>query len=257
MKLFYKKYGEQGPPIFILHGVFGMLDNWHNIARKLSEKYTVYTVDQRNHGKSPHSPSMTYPEMADDLAELMDDLNIPDAHILGHSMGGKVAMTFAEMHPDKVRSLIVADIAPKAYPAGHIQLMNALDKLDYSAIEKRSDADKQLSQYIPNHGIRLFLLKNLQVDKDGEYSLKMNLPAIRANYEKIIGKVEMSWPFSGPCLFMKGANSGYITDEDEEEITSLFPNAEFVTISNSGHWLHAENPKEFVQALEDFLAKNN
>ncbi len=253
MKLFYKKYGDAGDPVFILHGVFGMLDNWHNIARKLSADYTVYTVDQRNHGHSPHAPSMLYEEMADDLAELLNALQISSAHILGHSMGGKTAMKFAAMHPDKVRSLIVADIAPRAYKGGHIELMDALDSIDFSKVERRSDADEQLSRFIEDQNIRSFLLKNLYLMETGIYGYRMNLPAIRNNYEHIIDSVHLAWPFSGPALFLKGEYSGYVRKDDEEEIISYFPDAQFITIPTSGHWIHAENPGAFLTALRNFL----
>lgn len=253
MQLFYKKYGKSGDPIFILHGVFGMLDNWHNIAGKLSHHYCVYTVDQRNHGHSPHAPSMSYSEMADDLAELMDSLHIPKAHIIGHSMGGKTAMKFAAMHPDRVWSLIVADIAPKAYRGGHLELMDALERIDFSKVAKRKDAEDQLAPFIDNQSIRLFLLKNLDLKADGTYGLKLNLPAIRQNYDAIIGELSFDWPFSGPALFMKGEHSRYITTEDENEILNHFPEAEFVTIPGAGHWLHAENPTGFMQAVNTFL----
>ena len=249
MKLFYKQYGETGEPLFILHGLFGMLDNWHRVAGALSEEYVVYTVDQRNHGHSPHSNEMNYEIMAMDLKNLMDDLGVKKATILGHSMGGKTVMQFCEMFPEMVEKLIVVDIAPKAYKPGHTMYFEALKSLDFASFEKRRDAEQALEAYEPNAGIRLFLLKNMTRKKGGGFELKMNLKAIENAYKEIIGSANIKNGFEGEVLFIKGENSRYLEDEDLEVILNLYPNAKITSVPNAGHWVHAENYQGFLEAL--------
>ena len=249
MKLFYKQYGDSGKPLFILHGLFGMLDNWHRVAGALSEEHVVYTVDQRNHGHSPHADDMNYEIMANDLKNLMDDLGIAKATLLGHSMGGKTVMQFCEMYPEMVEKLIVVDIAPKAYKPGHTLYFEALKSLDFASFEKRGDAEQALEAYEPNAGIRLFLLKNMTRKEGGGFELKMNLPAIEKAYEEIIGSGNIEIGFEGNVLFIKGEKSGYISDEDIELILSLYPQAKITSVPNAGHWVHAENYQGFLEAL--------
>lgn len=249
MNLFYKKYGENKKPLFILHGLFGMLDNWHRVATALSEEYTVYAVDQRNHGQSPHDDAMNYAIMATDLKQLMDSLDIKKATVMGHSMGGKTAMQFCEIYPNMVEKLIVVDIAPKAYKEGHRLYFEALKSLDFDSFEKRRDAEVALEEYEPNAGIRLFLLKNMTRKQGGGFELKMNLPAIEKAYPEIIGSANINNEFDGEVLFIKGANSRYIIDEDMELIFNLYPNAKIETVANAGHWVHAENYEGFLEKL--------
>ncbi len=253
MTLNYKKYGEQQPTIIILHGLFGMLDNWHNIAKMLSEKFTVYSVDVRNHGGSPHSDVMTYAEMCHDIAEFCETHAIHKAHFVGHSMGGKLVMSLADLYPQLIDKLVVVDIAPKKYKPGHLELFKAMFDLPIDEINSRSEAENMLKEVIPEAGIRLFLLKNLQRNPDSGYSWKMNLKAIYSNYESIIGAITLGWPFSNETLFIKGENSNYISESDESVILEMFPNASFETIENAGHWVHAENPKDFFNCLVSFL----
>jgi esterase len=253
-KLFHKVYSNPNSNefLFILHGLFGMLDNWHNMARKLSEHVNVITVDQRNHGKSPHTDSMNFEEMAEDLALLMKDLNVESAHILGHSMGGKTAMKFADLHPDKVLKLIVVDIAPKAYPDGHARYFEAFKTMDFEAFKSRKEADNAFTAIEKNDSIRLFLLKNLE-KRDVGYGLKLNIPPIEAFYPKMIDKLEFQWLINASTLFLYGENSGYIKEEDFHTIEEIFTNVQFVGVPDAGHWVHAEQPALFYDATLAFL----
>ncbi len=252
MKLHFKKYGDAGEPLIILHGLFGMLDNWHQLAQRFSSNYTVYTLDLRNHGNSPHESSMSYEEMAADINEFVEDHLLDKVHLLGHSMGGKVAMQVAADYPGILHKLIIADIAPKAYPPGHQVYFNALKSIDFGQMNRRSEADKALQAFVPEMGIRLFLLKNLKKEAQG-YGLKMNLHVIEEFYSQIAGTITLDWPYNGKTLFLAGEKSNYITDDDQREIPEAFPNCEFKTINDAGHWLHADKPNDFFDAVMDFL----
>ncbi len=222
------------------------------MARKLSAHFNVVTVDQRNHGQSPHSDAMSFELMAQDLADLMDHIGVEKATILGHSMGGKTAMKFADLHPDKIEKLIVVDIAPKKYKPGHTAYFNAFNTIDFSKCETRKEADSALATIESNIGIRQFLLKNL--DKaDVGYHLKFNLKPIEAFYPKMIDVMEFQWIISVPTLFIYGEKSGYITENDMLTIEETFTNSEFINIKNAGHWVHAEQPKAFEKAVLEFL----
>ena len=256
MKLFHKLYPceqkKSASHLFILHGLFGMLDNWHNMARKLSAHINVITVDQRNHGKSPHSDQMSFETMAEDLAELLDHLGIEKAHILGHSMGGKTAMKFADLHPNRVDKLIVVDIAPKRYKPGHTAYFNAFNTIDFSLCENRKDADEALAKIERNLGIRQFLLKNLEKAEQG-YTLKFNLKPIEAFYPDMIDELTFQWIITTETLFVYGEKSDYITESDQLTIGETFSRANFVGIENAGHWVHAEQPQAFYDAIIPFL----
>ena len=252
MKLNYKEFG-QGDPIIILHGLFGTLDNWQTLAKKLAEEYTVYIIDQRNHGRSPHAAEFNYKVMAEDLQVFMEDNWIHQARIIGHSMGGKTAMQFALEYPDMVEKLVIVDIANQSYKGGHETIFDALLGLDLEKIENRKDADSILSQKIEDYGIRQFLLKNLTRSKSGEYQWKMNLPIIHENYQAILNKIESEEIFEGATLFVKGGLSKYITDDNFSDTKQFFPNAGLITIENVGHWVHAEAPKRLLEELELFL----
>lgn len=252
MDLNYKKLGE-GEPIIILHGLFGMLDNWQTLARKLAENYMVYLVDQRNHGRSPHAEVHTYAEMAKDLKAFMDRELLAEAHVLGHSMGGKTAMQFATYYPKMVDHLIVVDIAPKVYPRGHDEIFKALQSLRFEDAVSRKDVDDQLAEYIDNIGIRQFLLKNIVRDKVSGFRLRMNLPVIYQDYEKILGLPDWKHRYEGPTLFIRGEKSPYVAEEDLEDIKTLFPAANLETVKDAGHWVHAEKPEQLLQLLRTFL----
>ncbi|RNI30234.1 alpha/beta fold hydrolase [Rufibacter immobilis] len=253
MELNYKQQG-QGQPLLILHGLFGTLDNWQTLGRQFAETFNVYLLDLRNHGRSPHSQEFSYQLMTDDLLEFIEQHQLQDAMIIGHSMGGKVAMNFALQHPDKLAKLLVADIAPKAYPPHHDEIIAGFRSIDLNSLQSRQEADAQLAQKVDDVGTRLFLLKNLYRTDDNSFAWRLNLDAIEQNLDKILGNIESDTPFTKPTLFLRGGNSRYIKPEqDMAQIQALFPGAAIETIENAGHWLHAEQPQEFYQRTMAFL----
>jgi len=254
MDLHFKTYGNHPKKLLILHGLFGMTDNWHHIAGKLSEKYTVIVVDLRNHGNSPKNATMNYDVMASDVMELLWTLQLEKVYLLGHSMGGKVAMNFALQYPDKLQKLIVVDIAPKNYGRGHDDIFAALLPLDLSLYKTRSEIDQQLEKDLPDFYTRQFILKNLQRNEEGTYSWKMGLKNIYDNYDNISsGELPEGKQYNGDTMFLKGEKSKYIQEKDKEEIEKYFPKAIFETIENAGHWVHADNPNAVVQAINNFI----
>lgn len=253
MDLFYKQYGSVGQPLFILHGIFGMLDNWHNIAKKLSEQYTVYTIDARNHGQSPHSDEMSYQLMAEDVIALADKLNINRFYLMGHSMGGKTAMWTAQQFPERIEKLILVDIAPKTYQPGHHQYFKAFEEIPWYALGSRKEVDEALQKYEENVGVRLFLAKNVERNEEGTFSVKSNIPALKNAYGEIIGELKFTNVYKGKTLFILGEKSHYLQESDKPYILQFFPQSEFATIPNAGHWVHADNPEAFVNVLLNFL----
>lgn len=254
MKLFYRKYG-QGPPIVILHGVFGLSDNWVSIAKKLEKEFAVYLPDFRNHGQSPHSNDFSYAFLVKDVKELLDDLSLDKAIIIGHSMGGKVAMQFVSDYPERIHKIIVVDIALRYYTTNHKKIIDGLRSLDLKKIIKRNEADEQLSYYIEDEGARQFLLKNLYRKEDGSFNLRFNLDVIDEKIESLGEALKITCPIHIPTLFIKGGSSDYITLDDEVEIRKVFVNSKIVTIDNAGHWVHVEQPQNFLNVLIDFLYK--
>lgn len=254
MELNYKTFG-QGEPLIILHGLFGTLDNWQTLAKRFAEYYSVYIIDQRNHGKSPHTKAHTYALMAEDLRVFMEAHHIFKAHILGHSMGGKTAMQFALTYEDMVDKLIIADIAPKGVEGGHELIYEVLFSLDLDKLESRKDADAQLQQRIDDFGIRQFLLKNLTRKKEGGYAWKMNLPVLHEYYPQILSAITADYPFERETLFIRGAKSNYIQDEDIPMIKELFPTANLETVADAGHWIHAEQTEAFYNVVAQFLGQ--
>lgn len=251
MILFHRQYGE-GQPLVILHGLFGQSDNWTTLARAWSNRFNILTIDQRNHGQSPHDDAFSYDLMAEDLAETLDALNLESVHLLGHSMGGKTAMFFAQKYPQRISKLIVADIAPRAYAPHHGEIIAALKELPLEMLKDRNSADMELAKGIPDFGTRQFLLKNLYRNNNGGFSWRFNLEAISAQ----ILEVGKALPDDGiliPTLFVRGEKSRYITDQDQLEIAHQFAHVEFETISNAGHWLHAEQPEAFSKVVLEFL----
>ena len=251
MQLNFKKVGE-GEPLVILHGLFGSLDNWMSLAKKLGDHFEVFIVDARNHGQSPHSEDFNYDVMADDLYEFLLQNDIVDPIILGHSMGGKTAMQFAMNYPNKLEKLIVADIAPKAYPVHHTIIIEGMLSLDFDEIKTRKKADEQLSKFIGDVSTRQFLLKNLYWADKERLAWRFNLSTINKNIEIIGQSLENISTFEKPTLFVRGAKSNYITPKDYAPIKNIFPNS-VINSLESGHWVHAEKPAEFLQILNSFL----
>lgn len=253
MKLHFRALGE-GQPLIILHGVFGSSDNWQTLGKVFADHFKVYLVDMRNHGNSPHSDDFNYTLMMEDVIKLMDDEGLDKASILGHSMGGKVAMHLATHYSKRVSKLIVVDIAPKYYAPHHQQIFEAFHSVDLSSLESRKDAEDQMAKVISNIGVRLFILKNLYRDKDGNFSWKLNVNAIEKAIEEVGSSIEDGVSFDGDTLFIAGGKSDYIKPDDHSMIKSYFPKAKIETVLKAGHWVHAEQPDELSQLVMTFMA---
>lgn len=255
-QLNYKQLGK-GKHIVLIHGLFGSLENLNMVAKSLSQHYCVTSIDVRNHGNSFHQKNMDYQVLAQDVINLLDQLSIEHCHILGHSMGGKIAMKIALSFPERVSKLIVADIAPVKYPAHHLTIIEGLQTIDLTQVHKRKDADIQLAKYVTDPAVRPFLLRNIILNEQGKFQFKCNLNYIEQGYQQIMQNVSCQNDeyFNGDTLFIKGANSDYILPEHQNAITTLFPKAKAKIIQGAGHWLHAEKTVAFNKIVEDFLAK--
>lgn len=252
VQLYSQKYGA-GFPVIILHGLLGSSDNWQPVARKLAEHFQVHTLDLRNHGRSPHAEEFNYDVMCGDLREFMQTHQLPRCHIVGHSMGGKIAMHFALNFPGLVAKLVIVDISPRAYPPLHDEIFNALLSLDLNRFKTRDEISRALAVAIPDAAVRQFLLKNVGRDDSDAFCWKLNLPAIHRNYSKLNEDVRTVSHFDGPTLFIRGSKSTYLTDSDCDDIKRLFPAAELTTVPGAGHWVHAEAPDAFLALLLGFL----
>ena len=260
MKLFCRKYGS-GPPLIILHGLYGSSDNWVQIARKAGEYYTCYLPDQRNHGRSPHSNEHNYDVMRDDLEELVEDLNLDRFFLAGHSMGGKTAIKYAISHPGKLYGLLIADISPFAgednYRTSynlHLQILNAILNTDISRLPGRSEVDSELSVSIRSERIRGFIMKNLQRTTDNKFEWKINARALLDNLDRIMEGI--SRPVNNvhqitgfPVVFLRGELSDYLPGKDLSDIQKIFPAAELIEVKQAGHWIHADRPDEVIKSL--------
>ncbi len=254
IQLNYKQYGSSGPALIILHGFLGSLDNWHTLSTEWGKAgFMVYAIDQRNHGKSPHTATHTIADMAEDLYDFMFDHHIEKATILGHSMGGKVAMFFALKYPEKTEKLIVADMAPRAYKHGHDDVFNAIKNVNLTAIQTRKEAEEAMKPFLGDSGTRQFVLKNLERTTEGRYTWKFNFETLYRDYEDILKPAETTSFYAGKTLFIRGGLSLYIRDKDMELIHTLFPEAKLETINQAGHWLHAEKPTEFFDLVTRFM----
>ena len=249
----FKTFGS-GDPIIIMHGLFGMLDNWQTIAKNLSEEYMVYVIDLRDHGKSEHTTDFNYPLLAQDIAEFLEAEWIHKSYIIGHSMGGKTALQLVKDYPELVEKLIVVDIGIKSYKGGHETILEALTSVPIDSVKTRADADKHLFRYISEPGIRLFLMKNLTRNKEGGYRWKMNLKLLIKHYQEILAGITFDEVVDIPTLFIRGGKSNYIQDEDLDEIFIHFEDMQLITIAAAGHWVHAEQPNELLSAIKSFLA---
>lgn len=257
IELFFTEFGT-GPPIIILHGLFGSGTNWRSIARRLGESHRVLVVDQRNHGSSPHTETMSYPAMAADVRTLMDNQGLAQATLLGHSLGGKVAMMTALAYPKRVERLIIIDIAPVRYAWDHSELIEAMRRVDLGKIRRRGDADAQLQPRIPDPQLRLFLLHGL-ANRASRFRWRMNLDSIEAAIPTLSDFPETTpgIRYPGETLFLRGEKSDYILPDHHEVIRRRFPNAEFQTIRDTGHWVHAAQPLRFLAAVQDFLRRHS
>ncbi len=254
MKLHAQHFSGTKMPLVILHGFLGMSDNWKTHAKKFCEQgFDVYVVDQRNHGRSPHSLDFSYNDLSEDLLEFCDTHNLESIYLLGHSMGGKVAMEFACKYPERVRKLIVADIGPKFYPEHHQQILKALNELEKAPIPSRTYADEFLKKYISEVGVRQFLLKNLFRDANKELKLRVGLKTLTDKYSEIGKALCEKASFENETLFLKGDASNYILETDLPLLAHHFPNYTLKEISKAGHWLHAENPIQFYNDCIEFL----
>lgn len=266
MELFYRNLGD-GPPLIIVHGLYGASDNWLSIGKALAGDFKVYLVDQRNHGQSPHSDIHNYPAMRDDLLRFMDSHDLDKAVLVGHSMGGKTIMFLAEASPDRVDALIVIDIAPttcqpddrSSQARTHQEIVRGMLSVDFSRVKKREDVDEQLARFIHSQRIRNFLMKNVARTSGGEYHWKLNAEVIGKELPSIFEGLDLSkyTPGKGitgfPVLFIRGERSDYINDDCIPAIKRVFPMAELVTIPGAGHWLHVEQPDLLVKTIRYFL----
>ena len=256
MRLFFRSTGA-GPPLVILHGLFGSSNNWNGLAKQLGTDFTVYAVDLRNHGRSPHDAVHTYEAMAGDVAEFLQQESLPSVFLLGHSMGGKVAMELALSDSSKVRRVIVVDISPGESPLENEAILRALLSLRLEECTSRTDIDHALQQSIPDDRVREFLLTNIRRGEDGIYVWRMNLPALDSSREAVAAPLAGGRRFEGPALFLRAEHSAYVRDDDIPLIKRMFPRAEVRTIPGSGHWVHADAPGPFVSAVRSFLLSSS
>jgi pimeloyl-ACP methyl ester carboxylesterase len=264
MKLFYRKYGI-GPPLVILHGLYGSSDNWVTIAKKLSNSFSVYLPDQRNHGQSPHSQIHDYDSMRDDLFELVNNLSLKRFFLAGHSMGGKTAIYFALKWPEMLNGLLIMDISPftsetirNSVYSQHFTILNAILSFNLQKISTRREAETVLLENIPSEKVRELILKNLQRTADNTFTWKLNASSLLKNIDKIMEGIELKTDYSQqisgfPVIFLKGGDSDYIPSGDFKDIQKVFPAAEITIVPGAGHWIHADKPDEVVKNLKTLL----
>ena len=249
MQLNYKKFGETGSTIIILHGLLGSLDNWQTIAKQLATSHIVYIVDQRNHGRSPHTDEMSYELLSQDMQEFCTQQNISKAIFMGHSMGGKAAMLLALQKSGLVEKLIVVDIAPTFYDGGHETILFAMAEAPLKSTEKREDIDKFLEPRIHNFGVRQFIMKNLTRNEKNQFEWKCNFEALILNYRMLMDFPKSESVFQGKTYFIKGETSNYINQDNFEACDQYFPGNKIIEIKNAGHWVHADNPTGFLETI--------
>lgn len=253
MKLYARTQGK-GQDLVSLHGLFGSQENLGMINRNLSSEYRVHALDLRNHGRSPHSPEMNYSLMAEDVLEYLDDQKLQKINLLGHSMGGKVAMALALKAPERVSALVVIDIAPVSYSERrHNEILEGLSSMNLAALKSRNEANKHLEEYVAEQDIRQFLLKNLYRNSEGQFDWRINLSAIINHYPEILLGQASNQPFTGKTLFIKGEHSDYILPKHKQAITDLFPNARVRVIPKTDHWVHAQQPELVSRTITRFL----
>ncbi|PAM91901.1 alpha/beta hydrolase [Flavobacterium sp. IR1] len=252
--MLYSKIEGEGKPFIIMHGFLGMSDNWKTLASQYVDAgFQVHILDLRNHGRSFHSDEFTYEAMSKDVYEYCQENKLEKIDILGHSMGGKVAMHFATTNPEIVDRLIVADIGPKFYKQHHQDILAGLNAVDFSVKPSRNDVEATLTEYVPDFGTRQFLMKNLYWQEPGQLAFRFNLEVFNNNLDEIGKPLPDNLTFEKPTLFIRGGNSGYVLDADIDQIKTHFPDLRVETIPDAGHWLHAENPKMFFELTTTFL----
>jgi len=252
--MLYSKIEGEGKPLLVLHGFLGMSDNWKSLGTQFAEQgFQVHMLDLRNHGRSFHAKEFNYEVMSDDVLSYCQFHQLQEINVLGHSMGGKVAMFLAVNHPELIDKLIVADIGPKYYRTHHQDILEGLNAVDFSLKPERSEVDEILKKYIPDFGTRQFLMKSLYWKEPGQLAFRFNLVVFKEEIEQIGKALPKGLHFDKPTLFIRGGNSRYILDEDFPAIKNQFTNVKFETMPNAGHWLHAENPKLFNEIVMNFL----
>ncbi|MFB6305706.1 MAG: alpha/beta fold hydrolase [Flavobacteriales bacterium] len=250
MKLHYREMGE-GEPLLILHGVFGSSDNWQTVGKKLSHDFRVFLIDQRNHGRSTHSEEFNYKNMSEDILELIDANDLGKVNMIGHSMGGKTAMCFANDHPERLKSMIVVDIAPKRYEKHHELILKAMEEVKPETKSGRKEVDKALSKYIEEFSIRQFIMKNLYWKNKDQLGWRLNVSTLRNKQGEVVSALDLDKIYT-PTLFIRGEKSDYLKDNDIEYLKEHFLNMNLKTL-NSGHWVHAEAPNEFIDTVRNYL----
>jgi len=259
MELFYRHYGS-GRPLIILHGLFGISDNWVSFARSIAGKYEVFIPDQRNHGQSPHDPTFNYFALCSDLHDFIVHHKLEEPIILGHSMGGKVAMRFALENPEMVKAVILADISLRSYQRRyhHLDMIDAMLSVDFTKTETRDDVERILEPKIKDFSVRQFAMKNLyRRERSGQFAWRLNLEAINLGMDGIFEGVNSKEVFKKPALFIRGGNSDYVKYEDFDQIYRNFPKADIKTIEGAGHWIHTDKPDEFLKIVSEFLKSND
>jgi pimeloyl-ACP methyl ester carboxylesterase len=253
MNLNFKTIGS-GFPLIILHGLLGSLDNWQTIARQMGEHFQVFIIDQRNHGRSPHTAEFSYELLVNDVIEFMQQQGIGKAHFIGHSMGGKVVMRLALDHPEKVAKLVVVDVAPVEYEDRHSAVFKALFAVDLRTLQSRQQAEGTLRSILGNDESTVqFLMKGLYRDDDNKFQWRFNVQPLYDAYDEISSGITSDKPFEGDTLFIKGEKSEYINASNFSEIIDLFPNNRLVEIAGAGHWVNADRPVQFIDAVLKFL----
>lgn len=254
MEVLHSTIKGEGTPLLILHGYFGMSDNWKSLGNKFAEDYQVHLIDQRNHGRSFHEDEFNYEVLVDDLYHYIQYHDLENVYLIGHSMGGKTAMLFAVTYPEIVDKLIVVDISPRKYQPHHNAILAGLNSIDFSIDNTRTLVDKKLSKLIPEFGVRQFLLKNVYWKEKGQLAYRFNLQSLTENNPEVGEALPPFTVFENETLFLKGDKSDYITQNEAPIIDAHFPNSKVVEIKNAGHWLHAENPSQFYDEVCDFLS---
>jgi len=246
----------EGRPLVVLHGFLGSSDNWRAMRKRFAAKYKVFSVDQRNHGNSPHSSMMNYTVMTEDLREFLSEHGLSNVCLLGHSMGGKVAMQFATESPEWIDKLVIVDISPKAYPPSHQLLLDAMQNLELRRLKTYGEVEAALAQSISDASLRKFVVTNLARNSNGDLYWRIGLDSLAANYDQLIKPPAISNSFDKPTCFVRGAQSNFIADQDLASIREYFPRAEFHTIPNAGHWVHIDAPEEFYRVVDEYLSRS-